>query len=182
MASPAAGDLELVRTFANTADLEAGSDQLDSPTALRDWLAQRALLDDGARVDDDGLAAARRMREALRALALANAGHDADLSDFNRLAAAHHLVVHVGPDGLAALAPAADAQGLDAALGRLLAITYGAMADGSWPRLKACANDACRWLFYDRSKNRSKRWCTMDICGDTANSRAYRRRQRDAAT
>lgn len=176
--SPAPGELELVRAFANTADLEAGSDELDSPAALRRWLAERALLGDDARVDDAGLAESLRLREALRALALVNAGHDADLGELNRLAGDHHLVVTVESGGSAGLRPAADAQGVDAALGRLLAITYTAMADGSWPRLKACANDACRWLFYDRSKNRSKKWCTMDVCGDVANSRAYRLRRR----
>ncbi len=52
------------------------------------------------------------------------------------------------------------------------------MVDGSWQRLKACRNDACRWVFYDASKNRSGTWCTMSICGDKLKARAYRRRRR----
>jgi len=49
--------------------------------------------------------------------------------------------------------------------------------EGTWPRLKACANDTCQWAFYDISKNRSGRWCTMDACGNLMKARAYRRRR-----
>ncbi|MGH3665303.1 MAG: CGNR zinc finger domain-containing protein [Egibacteraceae bacterium] len=55
------------------------------------------------------------------------------------------------------------------------------MRDGTWARLKSCANDSCRWLFYDRSKNRSGKWCTMNVCGDILNARAYRARRRSTA-
>jgi predicted RNA-binding Zn ribbon-like protein len=52
------------------------------------------------------------------------------------------------------------------------------MADGSWSRVKACQNDTCRWLFVDGSRNRSRTWCTMAICGSRMKSRAYRARRR----
>ena len=46
---------------------------------------------------------------------------------------------------------------------------------GPLDRLKTCAN--CPWLFIDRSRNRSRRWCTMDECGVHLKMRAYRARQ-----
>ncbi len=63
-----------------------------------------------------------------------------------------------------------------------MAIVVRAMADGSWSRIKACRNDTCRWLFYDQSRNRSGTWCTMAICGSRMKARAYRARQREAAS
>lgn len=39
-------------------------------------------------------------------------------------------------------------------------------------RLKQCPSDDCRWLFVDRTKNRSRRWCEMTTCGDRAKRRA----------
>jgi predicted RNA-binding Zn ribbon-like protein len=60
--------------------------------------------------------------------------------------------------------------------GRVLA----AVADGTWPRLKACPD--CRWVFYDHTRNRSKRWCLMNAggpsgrsCGTIAKVTRYRR-------
>ena len=40
------------------------------------------------------------------------------------------------------------------------------MRDGTWGRLKACAEDGCRWAFYDASRNQSGRWCSMAVCGN----------------
>jgi predicted RNA-binding Zn ribbon-like protein len=53
-----------------------------------------------------------------------------------------------------------------------------AQADGTWPRLKACPADACGWAFYDRSRNHSRTWCDMSVCGNRAKARSYRARQR----
>ena len=64
----------------------------------------------------------------------------------------------------------------DGALGELLALVADARADGTWDRMKACAHDPCAWAFYDQSKNRSKRWCRMETCGNIEKARAHRAR------
>jgi len=84
--------------------------------------------------------------------------------------------VQIDGDGHAQLAPVAT--GVDTALGRLLAIVYTAMAEGTWPRLKVCRSETCRWAFYDSSKNRSGAWCTMAVCGSRVKARSYRQRRR----
>lgn len=53
----------------------------------------------------------------------------------------------------------------------------GAEAEGTWGRLKACRNEDCLWIFYDAPKNRSGRWCNMDVCGARHKMRAYRQRR-----
>jgi predicted RNA-binding Zn ribbon-like protein len=68
--------------------------------------------------------------------------------------------------------------GVDGAIGRLLGIAAAAMLDGSWPRLKACRAEDCRWAFYDHARNHSRTWCSMAVCGNRAKARAYRSRRR----
>ena len=70
------------------------------------------------------------------------------------------------------------AAGVAGALGRIVAVVYEAIANGTWERLKACEPDSCRWAFYDHSKNQSGRWCHSAICGNRERSRrAYHRRR-----
>jgi predicted RNA-binding Zn ribbon-like protein len=69
-----------------------------------------------------------------------------------------------------------EAKGVDAAIGRLLAIVHDAMAEGTWTRLKACREHACEWAFFDQTRNHSRAWCDMQVCGNRAKARTYRRR------
>ncbi|NTS32206.1 CGNR zinc finger domain-containing protein [Phyllobacterium sp. BT25] len=38
-------------------------------------------------------------------------------------------------------------------------------------RIKVCPN--CHWLYFDESRNRSRRWCDMNVCGNRAKARRY---------
>jgi len=176
--NPAPGALDLVLRFVNTLDVEEGRDDLGDPGQLAAWLADNGLADPADRFGPADLARAREVREALRALLLANAGHGlrpGAVETLNRAAAGAPLAVRFDPAGRAGLEP--EAAGIERAVGRLLAAAHTSMVEGTWPRLKACANDTCQWAFYDISKNRSGRWCTMDACGNLMKARAYRRRR-----
>jgi predicted RNA-binding Zn ribbon-like protein len=180
----APGDLNHIRRFVNTHDLDDGSDSIAEPDALRDWLAERDLIDDRTELTEADVRQAHAVREALRKLLLANNGDAVDpaaVETLNAAAKGAELQVRVAPDGSAQLAPVRT--GIDAAIGRLLAIVHTAMADGTWPRLKACAlHDSCEWAFYDWSKNRSGTWCDMKVCGNRAKARAFRERHKAAGT
>ena len=39
-----------------------------------------------------------------------------------------------------------------------------------------CTSETCRWLFLDSSKNHSRRWCNMKICGNRMKARRYQAR------
>ena len=179
MSQEAPGRLEAVRLFVNSVELEEQTEELDSPEALAAWLDGHDLgpVRGGATAAD--LDRAIALREALRELLLAQHGdHVADPAaapTVEATARRARLEVRFGPDGTAELAPAGD--GVDAALGRLLAIVADAQAEGTWSRMKACPWETCRWAFYDRSKNRSGVWCSMAVCGNRAKARAYRDRQ-----
>ncbi len=46
------------------------------------------------------------------------------------------------------------------------------------PRVGQCADDRCGWLFFDTSRNRSRRWCSMEDCGNRAKARRHYQRSR----
>jgi predicted RNA-binding Zn ribbon-like protein len=149
--------LREVQLLLNSVDLEHERDWLP------EWLAERGLEGEEAR--------ARRLREALRALVLANNGvplDEAALAAVNDAARRASLRV----DAAGGLSVHADGDALD----HVVAIALGAMLDGTWARLKACRN--CRWSFYDNSPNRSGTWCSMQLCGNRRKTRAYRSRRR----
>jgi predicted RNA-binding Zn ribbon-like protein len=172
----APGELELVRAFVNTLDIEDGTDDLTGPEALATWLRGHGLMRGKVATRAD-LRNACRVREALRALMFANSGlgvrKEAAIR-LDRAARRAGIGVRFGPSGTAQLRPAA--AGVDGALGQLLAVVAAAMADGTWSRLKVCRADDCRWAFYDRARNRSRHWCSMAVCGNRTKARAYRAR------
>jgi len=181
----APGRLELVRAFVNTRDVDQATDRLADVEGLGSWLVENGLLDER---EEPGLGEADRaravaLREAFRDLLLGNNdGRPIERETAAALdgaAARARVGLHLGADGLVRLE--AQAPGADGALGRLLLIAYEAMEHGEWRRLKACRNDTCQWGFYDHSKNRSKTWCRMEVCGSQVKSRAYRARRRAEA-
>ena len=179
---PAPGELRLVQRFVNTLDSEDGLRQVETlrePADLERWLRDHDLLERGSRIGAAELRRAIELRQALRTLLLANTtGAPLDpkaVTALNRAADRAPASLRFEPDGSAALVPAA--RGLDAALARILAAVATAMADGTWERFKACPNPDCEWAFYDRSRNRSSRWCAMSECGNRAKVRALRERR-----
>ena len=174
--------LDVLQRFVNSVDLETGEEELDSPEALAAWLAERELMGVAEPVTGGDLRRAIDVREGLRAILLANNGHPLDSTAVERLDAATSragLRLAFDAAGSADLEP--DAAGVDGAIARLMAVVALASADGTWPRLKACLHDNCLWAFYDHSKNRSGKWCKMEVCGSVEKSRAYRQRQRKSA-
>ena len=117
------------------------------------------------------MARLRELREAIRALAIANqGGQPAPAADVLRGA---ELRVVVDEKGRTALAPTRG--GVDGAVATLLGILHEAQLTGHWSRMKGCRQ--CGYAFFDRSKNRSATWCAMSICGNRTKNRAYYRRR-----
>jgi predicted RNA-binding Zn ribbon-like protein len=177
----APGELEVVQRFVNTLDIEQATDELASPAALAGWLEGAGLIGPAnastAEASPADLRLAIGLREALRGVLRAHAGHGAarePASALARIAASLRARPEVGSDGSIRLAPAGD--GVRRALGRILLIAAEATSLGTWPRLKACSADDCQWAFYDRSPTQNACWCSMQICGSRSKSRAYRRR------
>ena len=182
---PAApGMLALVQSFINTHfDLEHdhGAEILSSSPALATWLRGRGLIDGNTDVRDPDLGRAIALRESLRALASCAPDDRAALQrareQLDAAGAGARIEVRFAPSGPRFIgAPGA---GVDGAFGALLAIVGEAIAGDSWSRLKICPGHHCGWAFYDSSRNRSGRWCSMSVCGGREKAKAHYRRRRE---
>ncbi|WP_433450807.1 CGNR zinc finger domain-containing protein [Streptomyces sp. CA-142005] len=163
--SAAPGALALVESLVNTLDVETGADTLDTEEGRGRF-----------GITEDGLAEARELRESLRAVLLAHAGHPPhrEVAPLGRLLAHAPLYVAVDDsDGSAALAPAPDAP----LLSRVAAAVAEGLTQGTWMRLKACEAPDCHWAYYDRSPAGRGRWCSMQVCGARAKMRRYRAKE-----
>jgi predicted RNA-binding Zn ribbon-like protein len=176
MASTAApGELETVRDFVNTVEIDRTTDPLSPDDSLAEWCATSGTCPG---IGQDGLAALRHFREALRGVLEANAGEgqaDERWRALEPYAARAGYVMYLTPAGEPALCP--QGEGADRVIAAILRIVYDAIAQKTWPRLKACRKHSCRWAFYDESKNGSGAWCSMRVCGNRA--KAERRRARE---
>lgn len=176
---PAPGELALVQGFVNTLNIEQELDELDSPAALKSWLVRHGLLSSAATVGREDLEEWIAFREALRALLKKNGGEEFErgvIRQLNKLTGGLSLKIGFDSEGVIRLQPVA-ARDPVRALGRMLLIVLDSIADGSWWRLKACSESNCLWAFYDSSKNRSARWCSMAVCGSREKARTYRKRR-----
>jgi predicted RNA-binding Zn ribbon-like protein len=157
-----AGRLEPLRRFCNTTNRENGAEAWRTPGELAAWLDaedHRAV----GRVTTADLTRLVAVREAL--------WHGITSGDFDPFAAAvGELAVRLTGT---AIVPARD--GPDAVVAELALAVAATDASGELARLKSCAH--CRWVFYDTSKNRVGRWCSMAACGGRDKARQYRRRQ-----
>jgi predicted RNA-binding Zn ribbon-like protein len=118
------------------------------------------------------------LREALRALLRANNGGVAageDLAAIREASARARYRAALGPDTVLRISPEGD--GLNAFEERLLLAVERIQALGGWDRLKACPAEDCQWAFFDSSRNRSRTWCSMDVCGNRSKTRRYRSRR-----
>ena len=178
MVGDAIDRLGLVRDFVNTLDLEEEKESVPTPEALAAWLAGRGLLSNDERISADEHSLALATRERIRRMLLANNGepsHPEDLEALDSLAAEAAVTARFRSGGMR-LEPRAT--GTVGALGRILAVIAEAMAEGNWTRLKACSSHTCQWAFFDRSKNHSAHWCSMQTCGNRAKARQFRQRRR----
>jgi predicted RNA-binding Zn ribbon-like protein len=175
----APGRLELLQRFVNTYnhDFPREWDRLGTPERAQAWLRQKRLVAPSDRISEADAARLRELREAIRALLVANQGGRpaaAATEVIRRASRAAPLGVAIDDAGGTALEPTG--RGVDGAVATLLGILHEAQLTGHWSRLKGCRR--CEYAFFDRSKNRSAAWCAMSICGNRTKNRAYYRRRR----
>jgi predicted RNA-binding Zn ribbon-like protein len=177
----------LLRDFVNTREPQIDEEALATPADLQSWLAERRLVAGDVRFDTTDLATAVTIREGLRTLLLENAGHRGETSAteaLNQTLADLPLRMRFDQGGYRLVS--ASSTPIGRTVGALADAIRESSEDGSWPRLKVCARDSCRWAFYDASRNQVRRWCSMAGCGNQIKMRrayaARKNRERPAAT
>jgi hypothetical protein len=140
-------DADLVVEFLNTVNHEAHTDVLDDPGAWHRWLTEHTLT--------EGTGDVRAVRDALRAA----------VGDSSAPVAVSAPVTIDLPAGGPPRLTAPDVAGA------VLAAASRLVVRGTWARVKICPAQDCRWAFYDRSRNQSRTWCSMQVCGNREKAR-----------
>ncbi|MEW5725686.1 MAG: ABATE domain-containing protein [Thermodesulfobacteriota bacterium] len=200
----AAGNLELVGghvglDFTNTTSSRAAAhpaEYLTSYGALVDWSLHAGLLsrEEAGRLRQAGvrrpakaaavLARALEVREILfrlfSALAQKKAPHEDDLEGLNRALSdtLGRLRVQRVKNRFA-WGWAKDPDALEAMLWPIVRSAAELLTRPESSQVGQCANSPyCQWLFLDKSKNNSRRWCSMDLCGSRDKVKRYYRRKK----
>lgn len=177
---PAPGRLELLQRFLNLHDHDEEGRTLDPPLEmLRTFLVARGLLPEEERLSEADRETYLRLREAIRSLIEVGPGEPIppeQAETIDRIGVEAGLHPHFHAAGAPTLEPRGP--GVASAFGTIVAIAFVASFDGTFEHLKTCADHSCRAVFYDRSKNRSARWCSMSTCGNRNKVRAWRERHR----
>ncbi len=151
---------------------------LDQPTADRLAAAAAQLPEPAERQ----LHRARKLREAIFGVfSSVAAGDEPQVADLDALNAFHQRAMSRGKiiqtsEGLDWGWEDDDA--LDRPLWPLVRSAVDLLLTGDQRRLRECAADDCGWLFYDTSRNQSRRWCSMQSCGNRAKVQQFRERKR----
>ena len=177
--------------FLNTIELESGSlvDRFKSFDDVAQWLIGRGVCHSGrgpaalrpSGADDEAaLERVRAVRAALRDVAHAvSHGRPAEadsLAEVNRAIAARERIELVrSPDGVS-VGHSHVGDPLDDALARLADPLVHEIGAGRADRIRVCANDTCRWVFFDESRGGQRRWCDMASCGNRAKAARHRAR------
>jgi len=86
----------------------------------------------------------------------------------------------VGQDGVWRIEFMAREGGLDWLLAAVARSGAEIIAEGARARLRLCANPHCGLLFYDNSRTRRRRWCSMAVCGNRSKVAAFARKHASA--
>ena len=186
-----AGDasLDLVNTLFHRGQPGGPDDLLSEPGAARRWFVEAGLLSqaEADQVDQDtAQIAARRLRTALDAIYRPLARDQADPQGTARGLSVLNAVLDQGRERVQ-LHPASSRSGFARAtrfevigppdpsvsVARAAAELLHRLESR---RLKECENPECDLLFYDESRNASRRWCSMESCGNQQKQARFRRR------
>jgi len=183
-------ELALLYDFVNTLDCRryveqgvahTGGDEFETPGQMESWMRRRRLLPPGKRIDGHDYRRALELRAALRSfLQLSPEDRQQDSEIARKLTIVSKefpLTLVVADNGSVTLQAAPGSS----ALGSVLAEMYGLAKTDRLARLKTCASDECRWVFFDRSKPANRHWCSSNLCGNRQKTRTYRRKHREPA-
>lgn len=183
MATPA--DAALIERFANTFDLQSGRENLATPLLLSRWLVDEGLLEPGSEVGETDLGDCLDLRGGIReALSFTVRPEPHLLARANALLSEIPLLAHLdrndapeSPPG-AVLLPDPALPPARRALAELVLAWVRLVLTGQVDRLRRCAEHTCGEVFWDGSKNRSRRWCSMRVCGNRTKARNHNVRKR----
>jgi predicted RNA-binding Zn ribbon-like protein len=170
-----------VRHFTHHGVQHVQGDELGSPRELGAWMAARGLSWTGAKITPAMFETALQLRASVRFYLerdpIERRRNKDAVQSLNKAMSLFPLLADARSDRMTLRGARDDAL---AGLSLVVAELYDGSVRGTLDRLKMCAAEECRRLFYDRSKPATRRWCMSTLCGNRIKTRNYRERQRDA--
>lgn len=169
--------VDLVNTVAWRLDERRRVDRLADPANLQKWLTAAGLeaSDRETALYDDLVRCRETAYAVLHPLAV---GHEAGAKDLAVLRELVEDVVHKA--SLVSARPLT--WSADTVVARVRLAVWRLFEDEDLNRLRQCDDDGCGWLFLDRSKNGSRRWCSSADCGNRARARRHYQRRHAGAS
>ena len=170
-----------LRNYGDIASFAVVAGGLQPSTAKR--LTERAARDPNraAAVYELGIALRESIWAVFSALASGEAPRDEDLAligDAAAAGAARSRLVY-DRDGVGWSLPS-DSDELERPLWDIARSAADLLTSEAHDRIKECASTTCEWVFLDRSRNRSRRWCDMSDCGNRAKARRFQAKKHRA--
>nr|WP_319946963.1 CGNR zinc finger domain-containing protein [Paenibacillus caseinilyticus] len=160
-------------------------DRLEKYEWIREWLDEHKL-EAGGPPDKEELEALkglrRLMQEMVRCLVSGAALTEGMLDEFNRVLAEEAVLRRLVRSGEAyRLEHETPSRSWVSVMAETAASFAGILADGDPTRIRICENRDCRWIYYDDTRNRSKRYCDDKLCGNLMKVRRFRARKKAEA-
>ena len=170
-----------VRHFTHHGVQHDQDDELTDPGELGAWMSGRGL-SSGAKITPAMFETALQLRASVRDYLeyepVERRKNKNAVASLNKALKLFPLAVEAHSYGLVLQAARGDAL---AGLSIVVAELYDGSVKGTLDRLKMCAAEECRRVFFDRSKPATRRWCMSTLCGNRIKTRNYRERQRGAS-
>ena len=168
-----------VRRFTHHGVQHVQGDELTEPRELAAWMSQRGLSTKDTKITAEMFESALQLRASIRAYLecdlVERRKDNAAVRSLNKAMKLFPLVAEARGDRSMTLG--GDAM---AGLSVVVAELYDGSINGTLDRLKMCAAEECRRVFFDRSKPATRRWCMSTLCGNRIKTRTYRERHRVA--
>ncbi len=183
--------LETAFDFLNTLELEDDAlvERMTSVEVAATWLQQAGVIADARTITavahtpaerqavlDRIVATRTALRDVAHAVAHDEAPRPSAVDEVNRALRYRERLELLAVDDGVRLGHSHVGDAVDAVLARIAEPIVRELGDGHDDRIRICANDTCRWIFFDESRAGRRRWCDMATCGNQAKARRHRAR------
>ncbi|WP_374016287.1 CGNR zinc finger domain-containing protein [Paenibacillus thiaminolyticus] len=158
---------------------DPGIEHWSEPRRLYEWLLEHQLIAPSDTVSEEELQLARTLRNELRRT-IVNNEHDGPVHR-DKL----HELMSLFPFRIVFEEQSAQLIPLQAdgrkGLANILTQMFDLRRASLWHRLRVCTAEDCQWVFVDRSRPGTGRWCSMKACGNRAKNKTFREKRKSEA-
>lgn len=174
--------LAMMADFFNTYDRrmryegDPGIEHWSEPRRLYEWLLRHQLIVPSDTVSEEDLQLARTLRDELRRT-IVNNEHDGPMhrDKLHELMSLFPFTIVFEEQSEQLIPLQADGR---KGLANILTQVFDLRRANLWHRLRVCTAEDCQWVFVDRSRPGTGKWCSMKACGNRAKNKTFREKRK----